>query len=85
MSIFATTKAATGSIRLRQATIATGAAQTHGFEDMAAMRGYGGIISGVHCELPEVVQSAGGSANLFPLLGVSPVLAAPSPRPKISR
>jgi len=48
--------------------------QTHSFEDMAAMRGYGGIISGVHSELPEVVQSAGASANLFPLLGVSPVL-----------
>ena len=47
--------------------------QTHGFEDMAAMRGYGGIFSGVHSELPEVVQSAGGSANLFPLLGVAPV------------
>jgi len=48
--------------------------ETHGFEDMAAMRGYGGILSGVHSELPEVVQSAGGSANLFSLLGVSPVL-----------
>ena len=48
-------------------------AQTHGFEDMAAMRGYGGIFSGVHSELPEVVQSTGGSANLFPLLGVAPV------------
>jgi predicted permease len=48
--------------------------QTHGFEDMAAMRGYGGILSGVHSELPEVVQSAGGSANLFSLLGVAPVL-----------
>jgi predicted permease len=47
--------------------------QTRSFEDMAAMRGYGGIISGVQSELPEVVQSAGGSANLFPLLGVSPV------------
>src|SRR5580658_6063750 len=46
--------------------------QTHGFEDMAAMRGYGGILSGVHSELPEVVQSEGGSANLFPLLGVTP-------------
>ena len=46
--------------------------QTHGFADMAAMRGYGGILSGVHSELPEVVQSAGGSANLFPLLGVTP-------------
>ena len=47
--------------------------QTHGFEDMAAMRGYGGILSGVHSELPEVIQSAAGSANLFPLLGVTPV------------
>jgi predicted permease len=47
--------------------------QSSGFEDMAAMRGYGGILSGVHSELPEVVQSAGGSANLFPLLGVAPV------------
>ena len=47
--------------------------QTHSFEDMAAMRGYGGIISGVQSELPEVVQSAAGSANLFPLLGVSPI------------
>src|SRR5271155_6221245 len=46
--------------------------QTHGFEDMAAMRGYGGIFSGVHSELPEVAQSAAGSANLFPLLGVTP-------------
>ena len=46
--------------------------QTHGFEDMAAMRGYGGILSGAHSELPEVAQSAGGSSNLFPLLGVAP-------------
>lgn len=46
--------------------------QTHGFEDMAAMRGYGGILSGVHSELPEVVQSAGGSSNLFSLMGVAP-------------
>jgi predicted permease len=48
--------------------------QTHGFEEMAAMRGYGGILSGVHSELPEVAQSAGGSANLFSLLGVAPAL-----------
>lgn len=46
--------------------------QTHGFEDMAAMRGYGGILSGVHSELPEVVQSAGASSNFFSLLGVAP-------------
>jgi MacB-like periplasmic core domain/FtsX-like permease family len=49
------------------------AQQTHSFEDMAAMRGYGGISSGVQSELPEVVQTAGGSANLFSRLGVSPV------------
>ena len=48
-------------------------AQTHGFEGIAALRTYGGIVSGVHSELPEVVQSEGGSANLFPLLGVTPV------------
>ena len=48
--------------------------QTHSFEDMAAMRGYGGILSGVHSELPEVAQSAAGSSNLFPLLGVVPAL-----------
>jgi len=48
--------------------------QTRGFEDLAAMRNYRGILSGVHSELPEVVQSAGGSASLFPLLGVSAVL-----------
>ena len=33
--------------------------QTHGFEDMAAMRGYGGILSGVHSELPEVDAERG--------------------------
>jgi len=48
--------------------------QTHGFEEMAAMRGNGGILSGVHSELPEVAQSAAGSANLFSLLGVAPAL-----------
>ena len=47
---------------------------------MAAMRSYGGILSGVHSELPEVVQSEGGSANLFPLLGVTPAFAALSLR-----
>ena len=60
-------------------------AQSHGFEDMAAMRAYGGIISGVQSELPEVVQSAAGSANLFPLLGVSPVWGGPLLTLKTSR
>jgi predicted permease len=48
--------------------------QTHGFEDMAAWRGYGFNLTGTHAELPEVVQAAGGSANLFSLLGVQPAL-----------
>lgn len=48
--------------------------QTHGFEDMAAWRGSGAILTGQHAELPEVVQSAAGSWNLFSLLGVQPAL-----------
>lgn len=46
--------------------------QTHGFQDMAAWRGYGFDLTGEHAELPEVVQAAGGSFNLFSLLGVQP-------------
>ncbi|MFC5861163.1 ADOP family duplicated permease [Acidicapsa dinghuensis] len=49
-------------------------ADSHNFEGIAALRNYGGMVSGVNSELPEVVQSAGGSANLFPLLGVNPAL-----------
>src|SRR6476661_9059057 len=48
--------------------------QTHGFQDMAAWRNYGGNVSGDHGELPEVVAAAAGSWNLFSLLGVEPVL-----------
>jgi len=48
--------------------------QTHGFEDMAAWRNYGFDFTGEHAELPEVVQAAGGSFNLFSLLGVQPAL-----------
>jgi predicted permease len=44
--------------------------QTHGFEDMAAWRIDGFNLTGVHAELPEVVEAAGGSWNLFSLLGV---------------
>ena len=43
--------------------------QTHGFEDMAAWRNYGFNLTGEHQELPEVVQAAGGSWNLFSVLG----------------
>jgi hypothetical protein len=48
--------------------------QTHGFEDMAACRDYGFDLTGEHAELPEVVAAAGGSWNLFSVLGVQPAL-----------
>jgi predicted permease len=48
--------------------------QTHGFEDMAAWRNYGFNLTGEHEELPEVVWAAGGSWNLFSVLGVQPAL-----------
>jgi predicted permease len=48
--------------------------QTHGFADMAAMRGYGFTLAGVNNELPEIATAAGGSWNLFSVLGVQPAL-----------
>jgi putative ABC transport system permease protein len=48
--------------------------QTHGFEDMAAWRYAQFNITGEHGELPELVNAAGGSWNLFSLLGVQPAL-----------
>jgi predicted permease len=48
--------------------------QTHGFQDMAAWRSYGFDLTGEHADLPEVVEAAGGSSNLFSLLGVQPAL-----------
>ncbi|MGC1781956.1 MAG: ABC transporter permease [Acidobacteriaceae bacterium] len=45
-------------------------AQTHSFQDMAAWRLYGFNLIGEHAELPEGVAAAGGSWNLFHLLGV---------------
>jgi MacB-like protein len=48
--------------------------QTNGFEDMAAWRNYGFNLTSEHDELPEVVRAAGGSWNLFSVLGVQPVL-----------
>lgn len=48
--------------------------QTHGFQDMAAWREWGANLTGDHAELPEVVQAAGGSWNLFSVLGVQPAL-----------
>jgi hypothetical protein len=43
--------------------------RTHGFADMAAWLTTGFDLTGEHAELPEVVQGAGGSWNLFSVLG----------------
>jgi predicted permease len=43
--------------------------KTHGFADMAAWHWTGFDLTGDHAELPEVVQGAGGSWNLFSVLG----------------
>jgi len=48
--------------------------KTHGFQDMAAWREYGFDLTGEHAELPEVVAAAGGSWNLFSVLGTPPAL-----------
>ncbi len=45
-------------------------AETHGFEDMAIWRRARFNLTGERGELPEIVNAAGGSWNLFPLLGV---------------
>lgn len=44
--------------------------KTHSFQEMAAWRNYGFNVTGAHAELPEVVAAAGGSWNLFHVLGV---------------
>jgi putative ABC transport system permease protein len=49
-------------------------AKTNGFEDMAIMRYAGYNLTGERGEMPESVRAAAGSWNLFPLLGVQPVL-----------
>lgn len=48
--------------------------KTHGFAGMAAWRSWKFNLSGEHAELPEVVEAAAGSANLFSVLGIKPVL-----------
>ena len=48
--------------------------QTHGFADMAARNSTGFDLTGEHAELPEAVHAAGGSWNLFSVLGVQPAL-----------
>lgn len=44
--------------------------QTHGFEDMAAWNWYGYNLTGADGQLPEAISAAGGSWNLFSVLGV---------------
>jgi predicted permease len=48
--------------------------QTHGFEDMAAYRNWRFDLTGERGELPEQVHAIAGTWNLFPVLGVQPVL-----------
>jgi predicted permease len=48
--------------------------QTHGFQDMAALSTCGFDLTGEHAELPEVVQAAAGSWNLFSVLGTQVAL-----------
>lgn len=45
-------------------------AQSHAFEDMAAMRWWQFTLTGERGELPELVEGRGGSWNLFPVVGV---------------
>jgi predicted permease len=49
-------------------------AQTHGFEDMAAWHWWNFNLSDERGQLPEAVTAVAGTWNLFPLLGVQPVL-----------
>jgi predicted permease len=51
--------------------------RTHGFEDMAACYITGFDLTGEHAELPEVVQGAAGSWNLFSLLGTQLAMGRP--------
>src|SRR3954471_3736438 len=48
--------------------------KTHGFQDMAAWRWWGGAITTNSGEMPEQFAGAAGSWNLFSVLGVEPVL-----------
>jgi predicted permease len=48
--------------------------RTHGFADMAAWHWTDFDLTGEHAELPEVVQGAGGSWNLFSVLGTPPAI-----------
>ena len=45
--------------------------ESHGFEDLAAMRWWQFNLTGERGDLPELIIARGGSWNLFPLLGVN--------------
>jgi Acidobacterial duplicated orphan permease len=49
-------------------------AKTHGFENMAAIRGWSFNLSDDRGALPEVVEARAGSWNLFRVLDVAPVV-----------
>jgi putative ABC transport system permease protein len=49
-------------------------AKTNGFEDMAAWRYWQFNLTGERDDLPEMVNAGRGTSNLFPLLGVQPVV-----------
>jgi putative ABC transport system permease protein len=59
--------------------------KTSGFEDMAIMRYAGYNLTGERGELPESVRASAGSWNLFPLLGVQPVLGRVFTEPEDQR
>jgi hypothetical protein len=63
--------------------------KTNGFQDMAAWRTYGFDLTGEHAELPEVVEAAAGSWNLFSLLGTPMALgrsfSAQEDQPEVNR
>ena len=48
--------------------------KTHGFEDMAAWHWWAGAVTTDSAELPEFIEGAAGTWNLFSVLGVQPVL-----------
>jgi predicted permease len=48
--------------------------KTHGFQDMAAWRWWGGAITTNSGQMPEQFTGAAGSWNLFSVLGVQPAL-----------
>ncbi|HLY91952.1 MAG TPA: ABC transporter permease [Candidatus Angelobacter sp.] len=48
--------------------------KTHGFQDMAAWHWWAGAVTNDSGEMPELVEGAAGSWNLFSVLGIEPAL-----------